>query len=145
MFATISTAAKKENLPAPRLPARKERNSRSECHKLRIMKKLIIVLVFAVIGLNSFSQTAPSSLPELAQTLDQGKMNKKDCVMMVNGKMLMMVNGKTVDMTGDVKCKDGTVIQKNGTVTMPDGSTKAMKNGDTIDMDGKWERIDKKP
>jgi hypothetical protein len=110
------------------------------------MKNLMIILVITFFSItNSFSQQPISDLPTLAQTLDQGKMNKKDCVMMVNGKMLMMVNGKTMDITGDVTLKDGTVIQKNGTCKMPDGSTKAMKNGDSVDMDGKWERIDKKP
>jgi len=102
------------------------------------MKNLMIILVITFFSItNSFSQQPISDLPTLAQTLDQGKMNKKDCV--------MMVNGKTMDMTGDVTLKDGTVIQKNGTCKMPDGSTKAMKNGDSVDMDGKWERIDKKP
>jgi len=110
------------------------------------MKKLALILAINLFSFTDlFSQQPTSDLPALAQTLDQSKMNKKDCVMMVNGKMLMMVNGKTTDMTGDVKCKDGTVIQKNGDVKMSDGSTKAMKNGDSVDMDGKWERIDKKP
>jgi hypothetical protein len=109
------------------------------------MKKIVVAVFITVLYLNSSAQTNQSSLAELAQTLDQSKMNKKDCVMMVNGKMLMMVNGKTMDMTNDVTCKDGTVIQKNGTVKLHDGSTKAMKNGDSVDMNGTWERIDKKP
>jgi hypothetical protein len=107
------------------------------------MKKLIIVLL--LYPALSFSQTNTPSIPVIAQSLDQSKMNKKDCVMMTNGKMLMMVNGKTMDMPAEVSLKDGSVVQKNGTVKMKDGSTKVMKNGDSVDMDGNWERIDKKP
>src|SRR4051812_17722124 len=111
------------------------------------MKKLTLIAVLSLSPFIFYAQSAssPASIQMIAQSLDQSKMNKKDCVMMTNGKMLMMVNGKTMDMPAEVKLKDGSVIQKNGTVTLKDGSTKVMKNGDSVDMDGNWERIDKKP
>jgi hypothetical protein len=108
------------------------------------MKKLVFILAITLNPTIFFAQNN-QSIPMIAQNLDQSKMNKKDCVMMKNGKMLMMVSGKTMDMPAEVKLKDGSVVEKNGTVRMKDGSTKAMKNGDSVDMDGNWERMDKKP
>src|SRR5947209_313676 len=103
------------------------------------MKKLVLLFLLALFANRSSAQTNAASIPALAETLDQGKMNKKDCVMMVNGKMLMMVNGKTTDMPAEVRLRDGSVVQKNGTVRMKDSTTKVMKNGDSVDMEGNWE------
>lgn len=109
------------------------------------MKKLVIIICIALTPVLFYGQGNSTSIPSIAQSLDQSKMNKKDCVMMKNGKMLVMKDGKTIDMPAEVKLNDGSVVLKNGTVRMPDGTTKAMKNGDSVDMDGKWEKMEKKP
>ena len=109
------------------------------------MKRLTINIALLLFPFFVKAQTGSTTIPVIAETLDQDKMNKKDCVMMINDKMLMMVNGKTMDMPAEVKLNDGSVVQKDGTVTLKDGTTKEMKNGDSIDMEGNWERTDKKP
>ena len=113
------------------------------------MKKIIFIITVTFIsvfpfGKNSYGQNNISpSIEMMAQNLDQSKMNKKDCVMMKNGKLLMMKDGKTIDMPAEVKLNDGSIVYKNGTVKLSDGTSKAIKNGDSIDMDGKWERMEK--
>lgn len=107
------------------------------------MKKLTVLFTFILFAIALQAQNNSGDLSLVAQTLDQGKMNKKDCVMMKNGKMLMMKDGKTIDMNGDVTLNDGSVVSTNGTVKMKDGTTKMLKNGDSVDMNGNWERMDK--
>jgi hypothetical protein len=107
------------------------------------MKKTALVIILFVFTFGAYAQNNSPDISLVAQSLDQSKMNKKDCVMMKNGKMLVMKDGKTMDMTGDVTLNDGSVVSKNGTIKMKDGSTKAIKNGDTVDMNGNWERMDK--
>ena len=105
------------------------------------MKKLILLITISFSAIGLFAQNK-SDLSLIAQSLDQGKMNKKDCVMMKNGHLLMMKDGKTMDMPTDIVLENGMSISKNGTVTNADGTTRVMKNGDCVDMNGNWERID---
>lgn len=86
------------------------------------MKKAMLVLAALAFSFGTYAQ--------------DGKMPKKDHVMMKDGKMWVMKDGKTMTMTKDMTMSDGTMVSTNGTVTMKDGSTKMMVNGDGMMMDG---------
>jgi hypothetical protein len=109
------------------------------------MKKLTLFISVFLFSIALQAQNNTTDISLVAQSLNQEKMNKKDCVMMKSGKMLVMKDGKTMDMNGDVVLSDGSVVSTNGTVKAKDGSTKMLKNGDSVDMNGNWERMDRKP
>lgn len=86
------------------------------------MKKLFVLLVALAFSFGMHAQ--------------DGKMPKKDHIMMKDGKMWVMKDGKTSSLTQDMTLSDGSVVNLAGKITMQDGSTKMLENGEAIDMDG---------
>lgn len=93
-------------------------------------KKLMSVMTIVYFCLTTIVTTAHA----------QGKMGNqkmKDCVMMVDGKMMQMKGGKTMAMDQDMTMKNGTMVMKDGTMKMKNGKTTMLKEGESMDMTGK--------
>ncbi|MET0944315.1 MAG: DUF6799 domain-containing protein [Flavobacterium sp.] len=85
------------------------------------MKKLFVLLVFAIFSLGIVAQ--------------ENKMQNH--IMMKNGKMMMVKEGKMMMMYKEMTLENGATVSSKGIVKMKNGKTMIMKNGDMIDMNGK--------
>ena len=100
------------------------------------MKKLFAVIVLALIATGLKAQETKKAMPASASKSEM-KHDMKDCIMMMDGKMMMMKAGKSMPMTSDMKMENGAMVNMQGMVMMPDGNKMMMKNGDCMDMHGK--------
>jgi Domain of unknown function (DUF6799) len=103
------------------------------------MKKLFCILAFSALTFGAFAQDSKMKTQDSSMTKMDN--NKKDCVMMKDGKMMMMKNGKMMDMDKDMTMSNGTVCMKDGTCKMKNGKTMMMKNGDKCYMDGTMKKM----
>lgn len=97
------------------------------------MKKLLLLLVACIFSLGAMAQDGKMQDNKMHH---KEKMEKKDHVMMKDGKMMMMKDGKKMAMDKDMTMADGTMVSTKGKVTMKNGQTMMMKDGDKMDMNG---------
>ena len=97
----------------------------------------VLVAVFLAAGpvLADDMKSSDMNMKQDAGTMK--KHNKKDCVMMKDGKMMVMKDGQTMPMDSDMTMTDGSMVMKDGTMMMKDGSKMMLKDGDRVGMDGK--------
>lgn len=95
------------------------------------MKKLLVL--FALLATGTVLYAQDTSMNKMEKKMHH---KMKDCVMMMNGKMMVMKDGKTMDMTGDMTMSDGTVVTQSGTVKKPSGDTLTLKDGQCVYMNG---------
>ena len=104
-------------------------------HKTCYMKKIIILATGLLLGL-AVSARENTIDKKTDQKMDH-KMARKDCVMMMDGKMMMAKNGDTTAMQNDIKMSNGTMVTTDGMCKMKDGKTIEMQEGDCMCVDGK--------
>ncbi|MEO5682813.1 MAG: DUF6799 domain-containing protein [Chitinophagaceae bacterium] len=100
-----------------------------------------ILVLFAALLLNHTVTIAQATPPAHKMKHEKMSGDKKDCVMMKDGKMMMRKDGKMSEMDQDMTMKDGTVCMKDGTCKMKNGKTMKMKDGETCDMDGHMSKM----
>jgi hypothetical protein len=108
------------------------------------MKK-IVVAVAALVAF-SFNASAQESKPAHPQqsTQHHDQKEKKDEIMMKDGKVIQKMDGKEMVVEKDITLKNGTVVMPDGTVKHADGTTVALKEGDYVNMEGKiWNKNEK--
>ena len=108
------------------------------------MKKQFVFIVMVLFSTALFAQQSKTMTPKQTSSKSTMTHDMKDCVMMMDGKMMMMKAGKTMPMSADMKMENGSMVDMKGNVMMPDGSKKMMKNGDCVDMKGMWMKPDMK-
>lgn len=94
-------------------------------------KKVFVTIVTVLFTMFLFLSVGNS----IAQTKQKSTM-RKDCCMMIDGKMMVRKGGKTMPMNKTTTMKNGTTCMKNGQCIMKDGSKMMMKNGDCMEMSG---------
>lgn len=99
------------------------------------MKKLLLMAAICC-SLNAIAQKDSSMADTSKMGHKMHKMMMKDCVMMMNNKMMTMMSGNTMNMDKDMTMKDGSTVMTNGTVKKPDGTTVQLMEGDCVYMDG---------
>lgn len=62
--------------------------------------------------------------------------NRKDHIMMKNGKMMIIKDGKKTALGSTMPMPNGVMVMPDGTCTMEDGTKLMMKDGDKMDMEG---------
>ncbi len=107
------------------------------------MKKLFAVIVLALIATTGLKAQETKKSMSTANSKNEMNHDMKDCVMMMDGKMMMMKSGKTMPMTSDMKMENGAMVNMQGMIMMPDGNKMMMKNGDCMDMKGMMMKMDK--
>jgi hypothetical protein len=86
-----------------------------------IMKKLLL-LAAIIFSIGMYAQ--------------EGKMPKKDHLMMDEGKMWIVKDGKITAMTQDMRLSDGSKVSPAGKVDRADGNVWLLNNGEAVDMNG---------
>lgn len=97
------------------------------------MKKIMILALGITLSTAVWAQDGKMTDKRSEQKMDQ----KKDGVMMKDGKMMMMKDGKTSAMETETTLSNGSIVMPDGTVKMKDGKTMMLKEGECLDMDGK--------
>jgi hypothetical protein len=100
------------------------------------MKKLLILLAAATIGLTAAAQHEGHTQKATDQTN-----HTKEHLMMMDGKMMHIKDGKTMELTQEMKLSNGATIAKDGTLKMKNGKTRKLKDGEMIYMDGKMGKM----
>ncbi len=93
------------------------------------MKKLAIVCLFSFFTAAAFAQTS-----------DKMMNDKKDCIMMKDGKMMVMKGGMSMMMMNDTTIH-GTMVMKDGSYKMKDGKMHMLKDGECIMPSGKMKMM----
>lgn len=86
------------------------------------MKKMLLVLLAFAFSFAGYAQ--------------EGKMPKKDHLMLQDGKMWVMKQGTTAPLEADQTLGNGATVTIGGKVTTKEGTTFMLEEGDAIDMDG---------
>ena len=60
----------------------------------------------------------------------------RDCIMMMNGKVMVMRNGQHTLLTQNMRLANNSVVMPDGTVQMANNTTHKLKNGECVYMDG---------
>jgi uncharacterized protein YdeI (BOF family) len=107
------------------------------------MKKIVVaVAVMAAFSFGAYAQEGKQATGAAApQQHDNKAAEKKDEIMMKDGKLEARMDGKVTPVEKDITLKNGTVVTANGTVKTPDGKTITLKDGDCVNMEGKvWNK-----
>jgi len=114
------------------------------------MKKILFLAVILVIAGTAFAQTTDTTMRDttgmnmMHDSMMQSGMNgmhgmggkMKDCIMMMNGKVMVMKGGQHMPLNKQMTLPNGTVVMPDGTVKMADGTTRMLKNEECVYMDG---------
>jgi hypothetical protein len=114
------------------------------------MKKILLLATVLMITGVAFAQNTDSTMQDTSgmsmmhDSMMQSGMNgmhsmggkMKDCVMMMNGKVMVMKGGQHTTLTQQMTLPNGTVVMPDGTVKMTNGTTRMLKNDECIYMDG---------
>lgn len=65
----------------------------------------------------------------------------KDCIMMMNGKVMMMHDGHQSVLSENKRLANNAVVMPDGNIQMPDGTTRMLKNEECIYMDGTMSKM----
>src|SRR4051812_3223111 len=108
------------------------------------MKEILSLAIVLLITCTLFAQnTDTSGMQKMHDSMMQGGMNgmhhgmggkMKDCVMMMNGKVMVMRSGQHIPLTQQMTLSNGTTIMPDGTVKMADGTTRMLKNDECVYM-----------
>jgi hypothetical protein len=110
--------------------------------KKKNMKKIVVaVAVMAAFSFGARAQEGKQATGAAAPQQHENRAEKKDEIMMKDGKLEARMDGKVTPVEKDITLKNGTVVTANGTVKTPDGKTIALKDGDCVNMEGKvWNK-----
>jgi hypothetical protein len=115
------------------------------------MKKVFLLAAVLLIVGAAFAQNKDSSRQDTSgmqmmhDSMMQSGMNgmnhgtggkMKDCIMMMNGKVMVMRGGQHMPLTQQMTLPNGTTVMPDGTVKMADGTTRMLKNEECVYMDG---------
>ena len=114
------------------------------------MIKMLFLIAVILITTTAFAQTKDSTMQDttglrmMHDSMMQSGMNgahgmggkMKDCLMMMNGKVMVMKGGQHMPLNKQVTLPNGTVVMPDGTVKMTDGTTRMLKNDECVYMDG---------
>ena len=75
--------------------------------------------------------------------LMNGKVMKRDHLLMKDGKVMVMKNGKMMVIDKDMTFDNGNKVMVDGTVMMKDGKTMKMDETDMVTMDGSMMKLPK--
>src|SRR3954453_6977759 len=114
------------------------------------MKKILLLATVLIITGAAIAQNTDSTMRDTSgmrmmhDSMMQNGMNgmhgmgdkMKDCVMMMNGEVMVMKGGQHMPLTQQMTLPNGTVVMPDGTVKMTNGTTRMLKNEECIYMDG---------
>ena len=114
------------------------------------MKKILFIAAVLFITGTAFAQTTDSTMKDttglrtMHDSMMQSGMNgmqgmggkMKDCIMMMNGKVMVMRGGQHMPLSKQMTLPNGTIVMPDGTVKMTDGTTRMLKNDECVYMDG---------
>src|SRR3954452_12120714 len=114
------------------------------------MKKIFLLAAVLMITGAAFAQNTDSTMGDTSgmsmmhDSMMQSGMNgmhgmggkMKDCIMMMNGKVMVMKGGQHMPLNKQMTLPNGTVVMPDGTVKMTDGTTRMLKNDECVYMDG---------
>ena len=75
--------------------------------------------------------------------LMNGKVMKRDHLLLKDGKVMVIKDGKAVIMDKDMTFENGNKVMMDGTVMMKDGKTVKLDETDMVIMDGSMMKIPK--
>jgi D-lyxose ketol-isomerase len=106
------------------------------------MKKIVVtVAVMAAFSFGASAQEGKQAPSAPAPEHHEAQVEKKDEIMLKDGKLQARMDGKVTPVEKDITLKNGTVVLANGTVKTPDGKTVTLKEGDCVNMEGKiWNK-----
>lgn len=73
--------------------------------------------------------------------LMNGRLVKREHLMLKDGKMMVVKDGKATPMEKDATLENGTKVAVDGTITMKDGKTSKVGDTDMVFMDGTMGKI----
>ncbi len=77
--------------------------------------------------------------------LFNGRMTKREHLMLKDGKMIVVKNGKAMPLEKDITLENGTKVTADGTITLKDGKTSKVGETDMILMDGTMAKVPQTP
>lgn len=77
--------------------------------------------------------------------LFNGRMTKREHLMLKDGKMIVVKYGKTTPLEKQITLENGTKVTPDGTITLKDGKTSMVGETDMILMDGTMAKVPQAP
>jgi predicted RNA polymerase sigma factor len=99
------------------------------------MKKVIILIIFAVAGFGAFSQD--SNTMYLKQDTSAKAYSATDYIAMKGMTVMVFKDGDSIALTNVLTLKDGSVVKQDGSVTRKNGQVIKLKEGDKVYWNGK--------
>ncbi|MEO6730852.1 MAG: DUF6799 domain-containing protein [Ferruginibacter sp.] len=109
------------------------------------MKKLLMITMIFVAGNTMHAQTTKTSTQQKDTIPVQKNVATEDYVSMQGGQMIHVQKNKAQRLKKNMKMKNGTIIDTNGSVRTSDGKTFQLHEGDRVYMNGKIEGPEKTP
>lgn len=109
------------------------------------MKKFLMITMIFLAGKTLNAQNTRATTQHKDTLPIQKNTVAEDYVSMQGGQMILVQKNKVQRLKKDMKMKNGTVIETNGSVTTSDGKTFQLHEGDRVYMNGKIEGPEKTP